>query len=74
MERWGSDLITTKESDGECLGAGCLKTVRSPGWRGGGGQVRLALPVTDVLKMKFFILDGEVGAVRHVPSKGDLGG
>ena len=41
------------------------------GW---GGQVRLASPVTDVLKMKFFILDGEVGAVGHVPSKGDLGG
>ena len=41
---------------------------------GGGGQVRLVLPVTDVLKVKFFILDGEVGAVRHVPSKGDLGG
>ena len=74
MERWGFDLITTKESDGECLGECCFRTVRSPGWRGGGGQVKLASPVTDVLKMKFFILDGEVGAVGHVPSKSDLGG
>ena len=68
MERWGSDLITTKESDGECLGAGCFRM------EGGEGLVGLASPVTDVLKVKFFILDGEVGAVGHVPSKGDLGG
>ena len=74
MERWGFDLITTKESDGECLGAGCFRTVRSPRMEGWGGQVRLASPVTDVLKVKFFILDGEVGAVGHVPSKSDLGG
>ena len=33
-----------------------------------------ASPVTDVLKVKFFILDGEAGTVGHVPSKGDLGG
>ena len=41
------------------------------GWE---GQVGLVSPVTDVLKVKFFIRDGEVGTVGHVPSKGDLGG